>query len=57
VYAVPQLWDEGVDRDSYEQVRVAKVPVFCYVQGMESLACVVLKDGGMSKIGLQTFPG
>ena len=49
--------DESVDRDFYEQVRAAKVPVFCYVQGMESLACTVLKDGGMSKIGLQTFPG
>ena len=49
--------DEGVDRDYYEQVRAGKVPVFCYVQGMESIACVVLKDGGMTKIGLQTFPG
>jgi hypothetical protein len=31
--------------------------VFCYVQGMESMSCVVFRDGGMTKIGVQTFPG
>jgi len=46
-----------VDQDSYEQSRAAKAPIFCYVQGMESMSCVVFRDGGMSKIGLQTFPG
>lgn len=49
--------DEAVDRDYYEQVRSERLPVFCYVQGMESLACIVLKDGAMMKVGLQTFPG
>jgi hypothetical protein len=24
---------------------------------MESMACVVLKDGGMTKLGVQLFPG
>jgi hypothetical protein len=32
--------------------------VFCYVQGMESMACIGLsKDGQMTKIGVQSFPG
>lgn len=50
--------EPGVDRDSYEQTRAARDPIFCYVQGMESMACLVLsKDGQMSKIGVQAFPG
>lgn len=50
--------DVGVDRDSYEQLRAAKRPVFCYVQGMESMACLSLSaDGQIEKIGLQLFPG
>ena len=50
--------DQNVDREYYEQARGAKLPVFCYVQGMESMACVALsKDGQMTKIGVQTFPG
>lgn len=53
----PFLPDEGVDRDFYEAARASKLPMFCYVQGMESMACAVLKDGGMTKIGVQLFPG
>lgn len=53
----PFLPDEAVDRDFYESARRAKLPLFCYVQGMESMACVVLKDGGMMKLGVQLFPG
>jgi hypothetical protein len=49
--------EAGVDRDGYEQWRAQRLPVFCYVQGMESMSCVVLKDGQMTKIGVQTFPG
>jgi len=50
--------EAGIDRDLYEQTRAEKQPVFCYVQGMESMACVGLsKDGQMTKIGVQTFPG
>jgi hypothetical protein len=45
------------DQEYYEQVRAEKLPVFCYVQGMESMSCLVLKDGGLTKIGVQTFPG
>lgn len=50
--------EAGVDRAHYEQVRAAKLPVFCYVQGMESEACIVLhEDGRMEKLGAQSFPG
>ncbi len=50
--------DAGVDREYYEQARAGRLPVFCYVQGMESMSCVALsKDGQMTKIGVQTFPG
>ena len=50
--------EAGVDRETYEQIRAQRLPVFCYVQGMESLSCVALaKDGGMTKVGVQTFPG
>lgn len=48
----------GVDRDTYMQIRSEKQAMFCYVQGMESLACVAIaKDGAATKVGLQTFPG
>jgi hypothetical protein len=48
---------EGIDRAQYEGIRARNLPVICYVQGMESLNCLVLEDGGLTSIGLQTFPG
>ena len=45
------------NRDAYLALRTANVPVFCYVQGMESLACVALQNGEMTKVGVQSFPG
>lgn len=53
----PFLPDEAVDREYYEAARRARLPLFCYVQGMESMSCVALKDGGMLKLGVQLFPG
>jgi hypothetical protein len=53
----PFIPDEGVDRATYEAARNSRLPLFCYVQGMESMACVVLKDGDMTKFGVQLFPG
>jgi hypothetical protein len=54
----PFYVEPGIDRDMYEGIRAAKQPVFCYVQGMESMACVVLdKDGQITKVGVQSFPG
>lgn len=49
--------EAGYDRDSYNTLRANNLPLFCYVQGMESMACVALADGQLSKIGVQTFPG
>lgn len=49
--------EQELNRDAYIALRAANVPVFCYVQGMESEACVALQDGAMTKIGVQTFPG
>lgn len=50
--------EAGVDRETYEQIRAQRLPVFCYVQGMESLACLtVMREGQMEKVGVQLFPG
>lgn len=48
---------EWNDREGYETLRARNAPVFCYVQGMESLACLALLDGGLYKVGVQSFPG
>lgn len=45
------------ERGSYEALRSAKAPVFCYVQGPESFACLAAQDGSVFPIGLQVFPG
>jgi len=50
--------EAGVDRETYEQIRAQKLPVFCFVQGMESMACLtVTADGQIEKVGVQLFPG
>lgn len=49
--------EEGVQREDYTKLRDQKLPMFCYVQGIESEACLVLHDGAFEKIGAQSFPG
>lgn len=49
--------ERDLDRDAYLALRTANVPLFCYVQGMESQACVALQNGQMTKVGVQSFPG
>jgi hypothetical protein len=49
--------EQAYDRDSYMRVRANGLPLFCYVQGMESQACLALADGEFSKVGVQSFPG
>jgi len=52
---MPESW---IDREYYERARAEGLPLFCYIQGMESIACIVLsRDGQMEKIGVQSFPG
>ena len=53
----PFYVEEGVDRAAYEAVRGRDAPMFCYIQGMESAACLVLDNGRLTKIGVQSFPG
>ena len=48
---------EWNDRAAYEEVRARNAPMFCYVQGMESMACLALEHGRLTKIGVQSFPG
>jgi hypothetical protein len=49
--------EPGYDRDSYTTLRANNLPLYCYVQGMESMACLALGEGGLAKVGVQTFPG
>lgn len=47
-----------VDQETYERIRSEKQALFCYVQGMESEACVAIsRDGSVEKVGVQQFPG
>ncbi len=68
--ALPE-WKEGVEtptagefpfypdieRADYEKLRAAKKPLYCFIQGMESIRCYVHEDGQLRGIGVQTFPG
>lgn len=42
---------------SYQALRTRAAPMICYVQGIESLGCIALVDGGFIKVGAQSFPG
>lgn len=53
----PFYADQSVDRDGYNTIRAGNTPMYCYVQGMESLACIALRDGGLQQVGVQLFPG
>jgi hypothetical protein len=44
-------------RAAYAALRTRDVPLLCFVQGMESLACLALENGALTKVGVQTFPG
>jgi hypothetical protein len=50
----PEPW---LDRSTYLEMRARAQPMFCYVQGLESLACLVISGEGLEKIGVQAFPG
>jgi hypothetical protein len=49
--------EEGIDRTTYAALRSRDAPMYCYVQGMESLACLAWDNGALTLIGVQTFPG
>lgn len=49
----------GVDRSAYQSIRAAARPLFCYVQGRESVFCLALpaNERRVIPLGAQTFPG
>lgn len=50
--------EQGYDRASYMTLRQNNLPLFCYVQGMESMACLALGGADeVTKVGVQSFPG
>jgi len=48
---------EELDRDGYQRLRERNVPIFCYVQGMESENCLTMENDIVTSAGIQTFPG
>ena len=54
----PFTVNSEVSRETYEEWRKQSLPVFCFVQGIESMRCLVLtKDGTIGDVGVQSFPG
>lgn len=50
----PETW---YDAAAWEELRRAKLDMFCFPQGGESLDCAALREGRMERVGLQQFPG
>jgi hypothetical protein len=51
------LPNEGITRADYLAVKSSRAPLLCYVQGMESLRCLVYRNNGLEDFGIQSFPG
>jgi hypothetical protein len=49
--------EDDVDQKIYESYRTKAQPVLCYVQGGESMACVLWDTDRLVRLGVQTFPG
>jgi len=51
--------EEGTTRDAWLRLRAQDKPLYCFVQGGESLLCLVLdaQTGTLTPVGVQTFPG
>jgi hypothetical protein len=45
------------NRDDYEALRAADLPLLCVVAGGESFLCAVYQDGFIDVVGTQSFPG
>lgn len=48
---------EGVNQTMFKKYQASKLPVFCYVQGMESGNCLIVDKGTVVELGIQSFPG
>ena len=53
----PFMPDPSITRADYLAIKSSRAPVLCYVQGMESLNCLVYRNGGLEPFGIQSFPG
>ena len=49
--------EDGITRAAYLTVKTNQTPLLCYVQGMESINCLVLREGTLEPLGIQSFPG
>jgi hypothetical protein len=49
--------EAGLTRAAYTTLRQHNVPLYCYVQGMESAGCFAWEGGRFTKVGVQSFPG
>jgi hypothetical protein len=53
----PFMVEPYLDREAYLALRARSAPMFCFVQGRESEACLVAENGTIERIGVQLFPG
>jgi hypothetical protein len=55
----PFYVEEGVSQALYEEIRAQDRPMVCFIQGGESLLCLVQhpETGDLEALGVQTFPG
>lgn len=49
--------ESDVTREIYNTYRTRDLPMYCYVQGMESQACLTWDTDRLVLLGVQTFPG
>jgi hypothetical protein len=48
---------ETMTREEYRGIIASRTPTRCYVQGIESINCVIYHDGVIDPFGVQQFPG
>ena len=54
----PFTASSDIDAKALKAYRKQKLPLFCYIQGMESGNCLAVdKDGAIVELGVQSFPG
>jgi hypothetical protein len=48
--------DPSISRATYLAIRASRSPILCYVQGIESLRCLVWRNNQLEPLGIQQFP-
>jgi hypothetical protein len=49
--------DTAITREDYLRIKSLRLSVRCYVQGMESMNCLIFEQGLFTHFGVQAFPG